>query len=94
MWGKISAKLKGWRTIIWSGFLAIAGGAVAILQAVNVDMIGIVLPDKYKPYGPVIAPLVIAAIGVITGWLRYVTTTPIGSDQPLQPTPLVPKAGE
>ena len=70
-------RLKGYRTLVWSGFLAAVGMVYAVLQAVNVDMLGYILPEKYKPF----APLAITAIGVITGWLRLVTDTPLGKSE-------------
>jgi len=79
MWGRISATLKGWKTIIWSAFLGVLGVVLTALTALNGDMIAALLPDRYKVFSPLIYSLLIAIIGAITAWLRVVTTGPVGT---------------
>ena len=85
MWGSITQTLKGWKTIIWSGFVTLLGAITAALTALNGDMVAALLPDRYKPFSPVVYSLAMTAIGGITGWLRFVTDTPVGQSSPLDP---------
>jgi hypothetical protein len=86
-------RLKGWKTIIWAraltAFGLIAGVLVPLLQLVNGDQIGFFISPKYTPF----IPLIIAAIGMITEWLRRVTTGPVGSKGEEAATPET-KAGD
>jgi len=93
MFAKIAEKLKGWKTIIWAraltAFGLIAGILVPLLQLVNGDQIGFFISQKYTPF----IPLIVAAIGMITEWLRRVTTGPVGSKGDEPATPAI-KAGD
>jgi len=93
MFASITQKLKGWKTIIFARFLVLmgllAGAVVPLLQLVNGDQIGIFIPPKYTPF----IPIIVAAIGMITEWLRHVTTGPVGSKGEVAATPQT-KAGD
>ena len=93
MFASITQKLKGWKTIIWARVLVfvglVSGAVVPLLQMVNGDQIGVFIPPKYTPF----IPLVVAAIGMITEWLRHVTTGPVGSKGDVPATPQT-KAGD
>jgi hypothetical protein len=72
MFAAIREKLRGWKTMIWNGFLALAAPiAVALQQLGAVDW-----SQYVGPIGAICIGLVVAAIGV---WLRYVTTGPVGA---------------
>lgn len=93
MFAKLREKLKGWKTIIWARMLVVlglvAGVLVPLLQVVNGDQIGFFIPPKYTPFIPLIA----AVIGLVTEWLRRVTTGPVGAKGDEAPAPDV-KAGD
>ena len=74
MWAALVTKIKGWKTLIWSGILVALGAIGTIMAAFNGDMVAALLPDKYKPF----APMVLMLIGAITGGLRLITTGPVG----------------
>jgi hypothetical protein len=80
MFAKIRFKLEGWKTIIWARALVLIGIIVTILSVMTGDQVSALLPDRYKPF----APMVLALVGIITEALRRVTTGPVGSkgDQP------------
>jgi lysozyme family protein len=63
--------LKGWRTIIFGGAVALAGAALNILSALQLVDITPLLPPEH-------AVKIIAAIGVATVMLRLVTTGRVG----------------
>jgi lysozyme family protein len=63
--------LKGWRTIIFGGAITLAGGALDILNALQLVDITPLLPPEH-------AVKIIALIGVVTVVLRMVTTGRIG----------------
>ena len=75
MWAAFVDSIKGWKTIIWSGFLVVIGIIGTAMAALNGDMVAVILPDKYKPFIPVI----LVVIGSITASLRIVTTGPVGN---------------
>jgi len=93
MFANIQERLKGWKTIIWARTLTaiglIAGVVVPLLQAVNGDQIGFFIPPKYTPF----IPLIVSVIGIVTEWLRHVTTGPVGSKGEEAPAPET-KAGD
>lgn len=93
MFSRIAEKLKGYKTIIWARALVLlgmlAGAVYPLLQMVNGEQIGIFIPPKYTPF----IPLIVAAIGMITEWLRHVTTGPVGSKGDTPATPQT-KAGD
>ena len=65
-------KLKGWRTLIFGGAVTVAGASLEILEALQlVDITPLLPPDH--------ALKIIAAIGVATILLRFVTTGRVGS---------------
>lgn len=72
---------NGFRTILWSRFLMIAGAALPVL-----DQIGTVnLADLVKPEWAKYVPLTLLAIGLITEWLRHITTGPVPIAPPADP---------
>jgi hypothetical protein len=93
MFSRITEKLKGYKTIIWARALVLlgmlAGAVYPLLQMVNGEQIGVFIPPKYTPF----IPLIVAAIGMITEWLRHVTTGPVGSKGDTPATPQT-KAGD
>lgn len=88
-----SEKLKGWKTMIWSSFLTglglIATFLIGILPLIDGTQIGIFIPPEYTPF----IPLILAAIGLVTGALRAITTGPVGAKGEAEPKPNV-KAGD
>lgn len=69
---RLAGKLKGWRTLIFGGAVALAGAVLDILDALQlVDITPLLPPDH--------ALKIIAAIGIVTVVLRFVTTGRIGS---------------
>ena len=74
MIAQLRERLKGWKTIVWSGFLVVLGLAATVLNSLDSTSMTALLPDKYKPF----APMVLALIGGITESLRWITTTPVG----------------
>jgi hypothetical protein len=79
-------KIKGYKTIIWNGILALAAPlAIAADKLGDVDF-----SDKVGPIGAVVIGFVVAAIGM---WLRYMTTGPVGAKGDEAPAPDV-KAGD
>ena len=89
MFRKLFFKLQGWKTIIWARALVLIGVLVTVLSVLTGDQVSAMLPDKYKPF----APLVLAFVGVITEALRRMTTGPVGSKGEESATPET-KAGD
>jgi hypothetical protein len=67
----ISAKLKGWKTILVAAFWTIATSIGWFLEQVQGVDLTPILPEKLRPLWPVII-----ALSMIV--LRFVTTGPIG----------------
>jgi predicted cobalt transporter CbtA len=86
MFAKLRQRLKGWKTILWNGFL---GFAPAIL--VGLDKIqAIDLTQHMTWWMAIIVGVLVGGIGTL---LRYITTGPVGSkgdEAPAQET----KAGD
>lgn len=86
MFAKLREKIKGWRTMIWNGFLVVAPGLLA-----SADRLGAMDLTPYMTWW------MAAALGVVVGgigaWLRYITTGPVGSKGDEMPDPAV-KAGD
>ena len=80
MFAKLRFKLEGWKTIIWARALVVIGALVTVLSVMTGDQVSALLPDKYKPF----APLVLVVVGLVTELLRRMTTGPVGSkgDEP------------
>ena len=89
MWASLKQTLKGWKTAIWSVFLIALGLGLTALSALDIVQLTAILPEKYKPF----APMLLAIIGGITGYLRSITTGPMGSKGNVSPEPVV-KAGD
>ncbi len=86
MFAAFREKLKGWKTIVWNAFLALAAPV-----AVSLQQLGAIDWSQYVgPFGAIGIGLFIAAVGI---WLRYVTTGPVGSKGEETPTPET-KAGD
>ena len=82
----LSEKIKGWKTIIWNGFLALAAPVAIALQ-----QLGAIDWSQYVgPIGAICIGFLIAAIGI---WLRYITTGPVGVKGDEEPSQDV-KAGD
>ncbi len=91
MWETFKEKIKGWKTMIWSGFLVLLGLVATALSALNGDMIASLLPDKYK----IFVPLLLSVVGAVTGTLRVITTGPVGVKGDEEPDPAANvKAGD
>lgn len=93
MFAGLREKIKGWKTIIWARALMVmglvAGGVLPILQLIDGSQIGVFIPPKYTPF----IPLIVAVIGMVTEWLRRLTTGPVGSKGEQAPAPQT-KAGD
>lgn len=61
--------MKGWKTLGWSLFLAVAG----VLQTFDFTTI--------VPQGQQWTGTVLIAIGAVNAALRFVTTTPVGNSK-------------
>lgn len=86
MLAKLRDRMKGWKTIIWNGFL----GIVPLLLAA-VDKLQVMDLTPYMTwYMAIAAGVVVGSVGV---WLRYLTTGPVGSKGDEEPPPDV-KAGD
>lgn len=84
-WQAVKEKLRGWKTIIWNGFIAV----VPVIM-VSLDKIASLDLSQYMTWWMAIAVgFVVSAIGV---WLRYITTGPVGAKGDEAPAPDV-KAG-
>lgn len=68
------AKLKGWRTVIWNAILVVVGVVGTAFAALNSDQLAAILPEKYRPF----APLILSLIGAIGMGFRWMTTGPVG----------------
>jgi hypothetical protein len=72
MFTKLREKIKGWKTMIWNGFIALAP-----VMMVSLDRLQAVDLSQYMTWYVAIAVgFAVSAVGV---WLRYVTTGPVGS---------------
>ena len=89
MFAKLRFKLEGWKTIIWARALVLVGVLVTVLSVMTGDQVSAMLPDRYKPF----APMVLAVVGIVTEGLRRMTTGPVGSKGEEPATPDV-KAGD
>lgn len=93
MFAKIKAKfaalrekLKGYKTMVWNGFVAIVP-----VVLVSLDKLASVDLSQYMTWWMAIAVgFVVSAVGV---WLRYITTGPVGAKGDEAPDPDV-KAGD
>jgi len=85
-WEALKEKLKGWKTIIWNGFLGVMPVVLVALDKVAaVDM------SQYTTWWmAIVVGAVVSAIGV---WLRYITTGPVGAKGDEMPADDV-KAGD
>ncbi len=86
MFANLRERLRGWKTVIWNGFLGLTPAllvAVDKLQAMD-------LTPYMTWYMAIAAGILVGAIGT---WLRYVTTGPVGSKGEEAPAPDV-KAGD
>jgi Mg2+/citrate symporter len=66
--------MKGWKTLTFGVFLGVMGVIASLLMAVNDSMVQVILPDKYKPF----SPLIITVIGIVVCQLRLLTDTAWG----------------
>ena len=87
MFAKITAKLKGYRTMISSGLITVAGAISAlpdILQTSGVSWQN-VLSEEVKSH----ASLIIMCISLFFGFMRIISTTPVGMPEgaPEPPSP-------
>jgi hypothetical protein len=86
MFAKLREKLKGWKTVVWNGFL---GFAPVIL--VGLDKIQAIDLTQYMTWYMAIGVGVV--VGGIGTFLRWMTTGPIGSKGDEAPAPTT-KAGD
>ncbi len=89
MWAAFREHMKGWKTMILSAFLILSGIIGTIIASLNSDMIALLLPERFRPF----APVILIVIGAVTGGLRMATTGPIGVKGDEEPSPDV-KAGD
>ncbi|MDB5607772.1 MAG: hypothetical protein JWP25_4672 [Bradyrhizobium sp.] len=86
MFAKLRERLKGWKTIVWNGFL---GFAPVILVAL--DKIQAIDLTQYMTWWmAIIVGVLVGGIGTL---LRWVTTGPVGSKGDDAPAPAT-KAGD
>jgi hypothetical protein len=64
-------RLRGWRTVIFSGFLVALGIVLSGLSALDVVQLQVILPASLKPF----APMILAMVGAAVMYLRIITTT-------------------
>jgi hypothetical protein len=70
-WDSLRSKLKGWRTVIWGALLTAAGPLVETLDLLRaVDWAQLLTPRSVA--------VAAALIGIVTLWLRWITTGPVG----------------
>jgi hypothetical protein len=85
MFAKLREKIKGWKTMIWNGLIALAP-----VMMVSLDRLQAVDLNQYMTWYMAIAVgFAVSAVGV---WLRYVTTGPVGSK--VDDFPAAAKAGD
>lgn len=78
MFAKLREKLKGWKTMIWNGFVAVTPVAL-----VSLDKLQALDLSQYMTWWmAIIVGFLVSAVGV---WLRYVTTGPVGSKGEVAP---------
>ena len=90
MFAKILAKLKGYRTMISSGLITIASAVSAIpdlLQSSGISWHS-ALSAEIKDH----AQAIICGVAVFFGFMRWITTSPVG--MPEGPTPPAPSPGD
>lgn len=72
MWARIKAKLKGWRTVLFHGFVGSSSAVIATLDYLKkVDFTTLLTPGNAALIG-----IIVALLGI---WLRLITTGPVGS---------------
>lgn len=86
MFAKIREKLKGWKTVIWNGFL---GFAPVLLVAID-KLQAMDLTPYMTWYMAIAAGVIVGGVGT---YLRYISVGPIGSKGDEAPAPDV-KAGD
>lgn len=86
MFARLREKLKGWKTIIWNVFIAVAAPLAIALQQLGAI-------DWSQYVGPIGAVFIGLAIGIIGIAFRVVTTGPVGAKGDDEPAPDV-KAGD
>jgi len=71
-WQSLRARAKGWRTIAWGGALTATGPLIETLDTLKtVDWAHFMTPRNVA--------LAAAGIGIVTLWLRWITTGPVGN---------------
>ena len=80
MWATIKAKIKGYRTMIGSALITIASGVSAIPDLLTSSGISwqTTLSQEIKDH----AQAIIMAVAVFFGFMRWITTTPVGTPEP------------
>jgi hypothetical protein len=74
-WQSLHARIKGWRTMLWGGLLTVAGPLIETLDALRaVDWAQFLTARNVA--------LAAAGIGIVTLWLRWLTTGPVGNKDP------------
>lgn len=86
LWARIREKIKGYRTMIFNGFIAAIPSLLFILDKLQaVDMSAYLSPGGVTASG--------IGIGLVGMWLRMITTGPVGSKGDEEPAPQT-KAGD
>jgi hypothetical protein len=65
------AYLKGWRTVIINGVVAVASVAVTVVEAID--------PESLRPYLPENKLWIVGALAITNIVLRAITNSPIGT---------------
>jgi sulfite exporter TauE/SafE len=83
MFAKISAKLRGYRTMISSALITLASGISAIPDLLQSSGISwqTALSQEIKDH----AQAIIMAVAIFFGFMRWITTTPVGTPEPPAP---------
>jgi hypothetical protein len=71
LWQRLHSRIKGWRTMAWGGAVTAAAPLIETLDTLKtVDWSQFLTPRNVA--------LAAAGIGIVTLWLRWVTTGPVG----------------
>lgn len=86
MFAKLREKLRGWKTVVWNGFIALAPLALVALDKLQaLDL----TPYMSAPMA-ILAGFVVGGVGIL---LRVITTGPVGAKGEDEPAPET-KAGD
>jgi hypothetical protein len=78
MWEKLKLKLRGWRTIIAANLYVLAGALVGVHDFIIPYIAGIDWQPVTRQVPDWAWPFIVVGTGALFGWLRTVTTGPVG----------------